>query len=216
MKPIFPPWSNSVFWLGLALVGATVGLFVGLPFAWVRTPYVTGEMTEVDQPVKFDHRHHAKDDGLDCLYCHSNAKKSPYAGVPSTETCMNCHSQVWTRSPEVRPVRDSFISGAPIRWQRVHRLPDFVFFDHSIHLAKGVGCVSCHGRVDEMAELYQVESLQMSWCLRCHRAPENFLRPPDRVTDMTWTPDRPQAVVGREIKAKLDVNPPTDCTGCHR
>ncbi len=129
---------------------------------------------------------------------------------------MNCHSQIWTRSPEVLPVRASYFEGTPIRWQRVHRLPGFVYFNHSIHLAKGVGCVSCHGRVDTMPQVLQVAPLSMAWCLDCHRQPEAFLRPPDRVADMEYVPSRPQEVVGREIKERLHVKPATECTGCHR
>ena len=216
MRPLFPTWSNTVYWLCLAGGVVSVLGIVTLPMIWVRSPYVTGQQDPVDQPVKFDHRHHARDDGINCLYCHSNAEKSPYAGIPPTELCMNCHSQVWTRSPEVAPVRASYFENTPIHWQRVHRLPDYVYFNHAIHLKKGVGCVSCHGRVDRMPQVFQVESLQMSWCLTCHRNPADFLRPPEHVADMDWRPDRPQAEIGRELKERLDVNPPTDCTGCHR
>jgi hypothetical protein len=216
VKPLFPAWGNSVLWLSLVLLGAGVIGFIAFLMIWARTPYSTGQEDPIDQPVKFDHRHHARDDGISCLYCHGSAQKSPYAGVPPTELCMNCHSQVWTRSPEVLPVRASYFEGTPIHWQRVHSLPGFVYFDHSIHVAKGVGCVSCHGRIDQMAQVLQVESLSMGWCLDCHRNPEAHLRPPEHVADMDWVPDRPQTVIGPEIKEQLHVNPTTDCTGCHR
>jgi hypothetical protein len=169
------------------------------------------------QPIKFDHRHHVRDDGIDCLYCHGAAMHGAYAGVPATSVCMNCHSQVWPASPELRRLRDSYFDHKPIVWQRVNNLPLHVFFNHSIHLAKGVGCVTCHGRVDLMGQVYQAESLLMGWCLDCHRHPTGHLRPPDKVTDMEWTPSpRTQDEVGREIQEKLHVRPPTDCTGCHR
>jgi hypothetical protein len=169
-----------------------------------------------DQPVKFDHRHHVRDDGINCLYCHYTAETTAFAGIPPTSLCMNCHNQVWTQSPELAVVRASYFDDTAMHWSRVNSLPDHVFFNHSIHLAKGVGCASCHGRVDEMGQVYQVERLSMSWCLDCHRSPERFLRPKDEVTDMQWQPTRPQEIVGAEIRDQLHVAPTTDCTGCHR
>jgi hypothetical protein len=179
----------------------------------VRTPYVTGEGAPIDQPVKFDHRHHVADDGIDCLYCHENATRSPHAGVPPTTRCMGCHSQIWVGSPEVEPVRTSFFEGRPIPWQRVNNLPKFVFFDHSVHLAKGVGCVECHGRVDQMAAVTQAEQLSMSWCLGCHRDPTPHIRPPDRVTDMDY---EAPLQIRRAIARELGVETLTNCSNCHR
>jgi hypothetical protein len=190
--------------------------FVTLLWVLARTPYFTGEGDPKEQPVKFDHRHHVRDDGIDCLYCHYAARTSPHAGVPAASLCMNCHSQIWTSSPELSAVRSSYFANTAIRWERVNSVPDFVFFNHSIHVAKGVGCVTCHGRVDEMAVVYQAERLSMSFCLDCHRDPERFLRPPEAITAMSWTPARPQAEIGRELKEQLAVHPTTDCTGCHR
>ena len=213
---LFPEWSNSVLWLAMGLVGAAV---VGTPLVLmvlVRSPYFTAQSEPVTQPVKFDHRHHANDDGIPCLYCHGDADRSAHAGVPATSLCMGCHSQIWTRSPEVAPVRASYFDRKPIAWNRVNRLPDFVFFNHSIHVAKGVGCVTCHGRVDLMGEVHPQEPLLMSWCLDCHRAPEKYLRPRDRVTDMTWRPAGSQLASGRELVRRYDVAPTTDCSGCHR
>lgn len=216
MAALFPRWSDSVLWLGIAVALAAV---VGLPLflmAWVRTPYATGQYDPVEQPVEFDHRHHVVDDGIDCRYCHDLVDRSPFAGVPPTARCMNCHSQIWNTSPLLRPVWDSYFGDRPIRWVRVHRLPDFVFFDHAAHVNKGVGCESCHGRVDQMASVYQVAPLTMAWCLECHRAPERFLRPVEHVTTMGWHPDRPQRELGLEIKRRYEVRELTHCTACHR
>lgn len=200
--------------MGLAAIG--VASAFAFLLVYVRSPYATGQHNPPGQPVKFDHRHHVRDDGIPCLYCHDGAERGAYAGVPPTSLCMNCHSQVWTRSPEVAPVRASYFDDRPIAWARVNVLPDFVFFNHSIHVAKGVGCVSCHGRVDLMAEVHQEESLSMGFCLKCHRHPEDRLRPRDRVTDMEWKPDVPQATLGHRLVAEYGVKPTTDCTGCHR
>lgn len=138
------------------------------------------------QPVQFSHRHHVGDDGIDCRYCHTSVEKSDSAGMPSTYTCMSCHSQLWSDSPELAKVRESFRTGRPIEWVRVHDLPDFAYFNHSIHVKKGVSCVSCHGRVDDNAQMFKEHGLTMEWCLRCHRAPENHLRPKEHVFDMAW------------------------------
>jgi cytochrome c7-like protein len=216
LEPLFPAWSNSIFrfTLGAALIGVLA--IPCLAMAWVRTPYMTGRGNPVIQPIKFDHRHHVRDDGIDCLYCHSGATRSAYAGIPTVSLCMNCHSQIWTSSPELTQLREAYFANTPIEWIRVHNLPRHVFFNHSIHLAKGVGCVTCHGRVDLMPQVYQEETLLMQWCLDCHRNPEENLRPREEVTNMDWKPSRPQADVGREIRAQLDVHPTTDCTSCHR
>src|SRR5262249_39620084 len=154
------------------------------PFVYVRTPYSDNREFPVDQPMQFDHRHHVKDDGIDCRYCHGDAERSSYAGIPATEVCMGCHSEVWSGSPMLEPLRRSWFSGKPIPWNRVHKLPDFVYFNHAVHLKKGVGCASCHGRVDQMALAYPVFSLTMGWCLDCHRNPAPHLRPPEEITNM--------------------------------
>ena len=159
--------------LGLVLVGAPIGLV-----AWARTPYATGQDEQVAQPVKFDHRHHVGDAKIACLYCHDGATRSSHAGIPATSVCMGCHAQVWTQSPELALVRDSWFDGKPIHWNRVNALPDHVFFDHSAHLAKGVACTKCHGAVEEMAQVRQAQPLTMSWCIDCHR--ENAVPQGDR------------------------------------
>src|SRR5437660_2869412 len=137
-----------------------------------------------EQPVQLSHKHHVGDDGIDCRYCHTSVEKSAFAGVPPTETCMTCHSQIWTESPLLAPVRESYRTGRPIQWQRVHDLPDFVYFNHSIHIKKGIGCVSCHGRIDEMPITRKHQTLSMRWCLSCHRSPEKNMRPHEKVFDL--------------------------------
>jgi hypothetical protein len=216
MRALFPPWSDTVF--RICLVVASGGV-VGVPVAmmlWVRTPYVTKQGTPVEQPVAFDHRHHVRDDGVDCLYCHYEATRSKYAGVPPTAVCMNCHSQVWQESARLAPVRASWFEDRPLRWRRVHQLPQFVYFDHSAHVSHGVGCAECHGRVDLMGEVYAVAPLTMQWCLDCHTDPAPHLRPNSEVTNMEWVPDRPRREIGDAILRELHVDPPVSCTGCHR
>jgi hypothetical protein len=200
-------------------LGVVALILIGPPLFlmwWVRTPYVTGQFSQVTQPIPFDHRHHVVDDGIDCLYCHEDAERSPHAGVPATELCLNCHSQIWNSSPALELVWQSRRDDRPIAWQRVTFLPDFVFFNHAIHVRKGVGCETCHGRVDEMARVYQAAPLTMGWCLDCHRAPQRYLRPLDAVTVMGYQPPRPQADMGRDLAAKNGVRSITNCTTCHR
>lgn len=213
---LFPPYANQLLWIGIGAIGAAI---VGIPttmIAWARTAYATGKDHPSEQPIKFDHRHHVRDDGITCVYCHKSAFDGPSAGIPATALCMNCHSQVWTHSPELSAVRRSYFDDEPIHWRRVNRLPDFVFFDHSAHVNHGVGCVSCHGRVDLMPEVYAAAPLTMRWCLDCHREPEKHLRPLDQVTNMAWRSERPQLEVGRELRAALGVRSLTHCTTCHR
>ncbi len=216
MKPLFSPAADTLFRIVLFL--ALLGL-VGCPtmmMVWVRTPYVTKEGDPVAQPIQFDHRHHVRDDGIDCFYCHYEATRSKYAGAPPTAVCMNCHSQVWPRAERLGLVRASWFGDRPLRWRRVHQLPGFVYFDHSAHVTHGVGCVECHGRVDLMGQVYPVASLTMKWCLDCHRNPAPHLRPLDQITNMEWKPDGSREAVGAGIQEKLHVQPPVDCTGCHR
>jgi hypothetical protein len=216
MAALFPKWSNTVFWIVTVL---TLALLLGgtaFLMAWVRTPQITGQYDPLPQPIDFDHRHHVADDGIDCRYCHDLVDRSPFAGVPPTERCMNCHNQIWNTSPLLEPVWSSYFTNTPIAWVRVHILPDFVYFSHQIHVNKGIGCESCHGRVDRMARVYQAEKLQMGWCLDCHRNPQNHLRPLDAITAMGWVPPRPQEEIGRELMEKYRVRRLVSCTTCHR
>ena len=194
--------------------------FIAL-FAWIfstllRSSYATGQGIVLKQPIPFSHDHHVAGLGIDCRYCHSSVEVSASAGMPPTETCMNCHRQIWTNADMLAPVRSSFATGTPIQWQRVHDLPDFVYFNHSAHVQRGVSCVECHGRVDKMEVVYQAQPLSMGWCLDCHRNPEPSLRPVDQVTNMSWQPEGDRAELGRKLRAALNLNPSQDCSTCHR
>ncbi len=216
MRALFPPWSDTLFRLCLVLAALGVASIPVSAMLWVRTPYVTGVGHPVDQPIAFDHRHHVRDEGIDCLYCHYDATRSKAAGVPPTSVCMNCHSQVWPQAERLAPVRASFLEDRPIRWRRVHQLAQFVYFDHSAHVSHGVGCVECHGRVDTMAAVYPTSPLTMEWCIDCHRDPAPHLRPQSEITNMEWTPEKPRRTIGDEIRAELQIAPPVNCSGCHR
>jgi len=170
---VFPPSANAIFWVAIAAMGGTVLATPVVLIAWARSPYATGQNDPPEQPVKFDHRHHVTDNAIDCEYCHTEVRRSRFGGIPATSTCMGCHAQIWTASPELEPVRRSAFEGTPIHWNRVHAMPDFVFFDHSAHVNNGVTCVTCHGHVERMPQVYQVEPLTMRWCLDCHRNEEH-------------------------------------------
>lgn len=201
----------------VAVPGTALASLVSL-FIVVRSPLGTFRQAPLLQPIQFDHRHHVGDDAIDCRYCHTTVEKSSTAGYPSTATCMRCHEQIWNRSGILAPLRAAHAEDRPIPWTRVHELPWFVYFDHSIHVNKGIGCVECHGRVDRMAAVMQVAPLTMSWCLECHQNPVPHLRPPDEVTSMTW--EAPPGAQGDALRARLarelDVHPRTDCVTCHR
>jgi hypothetical protein len=168
------------------------------------------------QPVAYSHKLHAGNLGMDCRYCHSSAELSAQAAIPATETCMNCHARVRKDSPRLQAVRESYATNRPIPWVRVHDLPDYVYFNHSAHVNAGVSCVSCHGRVDQMVEVKQVQPLTMAWCLDCHRDPAAHIRPKELVTRLDWTPPGDAAEIGRALIAKHGIKPPTNCSGCHR
>lgn len=216
MAAPFPTWSNN---LARVAIAAALLLVLAVPVAlmgWVRSPWNTGEGRAPIQPVPFDHRHHVVDDGIDCLYCHSLAERSPHAGVPGAGVCMNCHGQIWNQSPVLEPVRESYFRSLPIAWQKVYSLPDFVYFNHAAHLANGVGCESCHGRVDRQARVAQVAPLTMGWCLECHRDPAPNLRPRAEITTMGWSFGGDRDSLGSALMAAYDVKRLTDCTTCHR
>jgi hypothetical protein len=196
-----------------------VGFILYLLLEVNRSDYVTGAFNAKEQPVQFSHKHHVGDAGVDCRYCHTSVEKSSSAGIPPSKTCMNCHSQLWTESPYLEPVRASFKNNKPLRWTRVHDLPDFVYFNHSIHVNKGVGCETCHGRVDRMPLMMQVSSLNMEWCLECHRNPEKNLRPLSEIYTMGYKPTGDAVEQGKQL-AKLyniqSTNLLTSCSTCHR
>jgi Zn ribbon nucleic-acid-binding protein len=166
--------------------------------------------------VPFSHEHHVGGLGIDCRYCHTSVENSSFANIPPTKTCMNCHSQIWNRAPMLERVRESFRSDTSIRWIRVHDLPDYVYFNHSIHVAKGVGCTTCHGQVNKMPLMWQENSLQMSWCLDCHRHPERFVRPKSEVFSVSWQPPPNQVEMGRELVKEYNIQSLTSCSTCHR
>jgi hypothetical protein len=180
----------------------------------VRSPYATNQGLALVQPVPFSHQHHVGGLGIDCRYCHTSVEKSNFAGIPPTQTCMNCHAQIWTSAEMLAPVRNSFSTNTPIRWERVHRLPDFVHFNHSIHINKGVGCASCHGRIDKMNLTYQASPLTMEWCLDCHRAPEKYVRPRDQVFNMAYVA-KDQKKDGPELVRAYNIQKLTSCSTCH-
>jgi hypothetical protein len=169
-----------------------------------------------EQPVMFSHKHHVDGLGIDCRYCHTSVEVSSSAGIPPTHTCMSCHSQVWTSAPILEPVRESYRTGKPLQWVRVHDLPDFVYFNHSIHVKKGVGCTTCHGQVDQMPLIMQANTLFMGWCLDCHRNPENYVRPREEVFNVNWAPPRDQEELGRKLVEEYQIKSRTNCSTCHR
>ncbi len=220
MPQVFHPSMNTISRVsifGAVFILAAVG---ALLYVFVRSPYVTEAGVVRVQPVPFSHKHHIGDDGIDCRYCHISVEDSSFAGIPSTKICMNCHSQLWADSPMLQPVRESYETGQPLQWTRVHDLPDYVYFDHSIHIHKGISCVRCHGQVDEMPLMWREHTLLMEWCLDCHRRPEENLRPREEVFNMDW-----QAASGDEEAEKFDprqlaidyhVQSKMNCTTCHR
>lgn len=216
MPPLFSPRADrrlrlAVFAGGSLALAALAALMIG-----VRMPEATGQWQPVEQPLQFDHRHHVNDDGIDCRYCHYAVDRSPYAGVPASSLCMGCHAQIWSRSTALAPLRESYFAGRPIVWNRVHVLPGYVYFNHAVHVKKGVGCAECHGRVDEMALIFQEKTLTMGWCLECHRDPEPHLRPPDKITDMAWRAEGDRRELGRRLARELGVRARTTCSTCHR
>ena len=194
----------------VALVGAVIG------FTYFGSPKFTDVGYRPEQPVQYSHKLHADDLGIDCRYCHVGVELSSKAIIPPTQTCMNCHILIKPDSKLLEPVHESWGNNTAIEWIRVHKVPDYAFFDHSAHVTRGVGCASCHGRVDQMEEVMLVEPLSMGWCLDCHRNPDAHLRPLDKVTQMDWTAPENQLQLAEKIKKERHINPPTDCTGCHR
>jgi hypothetical protein len=216
MTALFPRWANTV--VRATLVAGACGV-VGVPvalMAWVRTPNATRRYQPVAQPIAFDHRIHVTGQRIDCRYCHFSVERAATAGIPASSACVACHSDTWMRSKDLALVRVSVATGQPIRWNRVNALPDFVYFNHAIHVDKGIGCESCHGRVDRMGVVYQAAPLTMSWCLECHRDPASQLRPVSEITTMGWTPPAPQRQLGDALVRENNVRSLTTCTTCHR
>ena len=216
MPALFSRTASTAFRIALGIgAGAAIAVPVLLMF-WVRTPPVTGQHDAPTQPVAFSHLIHAGDLQIDCRYCHTDVERAATAGMPATQVCVPCHQPVWYRGPMFAAVRQSLDSNRPIQWKRVNDLPDYVFFNHAIHVTKGVPCQSCHGRVDRMSRVAQTAPLTMGWCLDCHRNPAPHLRPRTEVTAMGWKPAVPQARLGPELMRAYHVRSVTDCSACHR
>ncbi len=219
MAQVFHRAANNVAKISIivAIVLAGVAGFVYTQI--IRSSYLTGRYVEKQQPVQFSHKHHVGDDGIDCRYCHTAVETSSSAGIPPTQTCMNCHTEIWSDSPYLEPVRASFRENKPIEWERVHDLPEYAYFNHSIHIAKGVGCSTCHGQIDNMPAVYQENTLQMEWCLACHREPENFIRPKSEIYNMQWQDRDLMAQERTNLKADYKIRSKemlTSCSTCHR
>jgi Cytochrome c7 and related cytochrome c len=216
MAQIFHPSANTI--ARVSIFGALffVAGFLLLLAAVNRSPWVTGAGVAREQPIQFSHERHVAGNGIDCRYCHWAVESSSFAGIPPTRTCMNCHSQIFANSPFLAPVRESFRSGRSIAWTRVNDLPDFVYFDHGIHVHKGIGCTTCHGPVDRMPLMRQEASLQMEWCLECHREPERYVRPRAAVFSVDYVVPRNQLELGARLVAEYRIEKLTSCSTCHR
>ncbi len=218
MAQVFPRsanWASKASILAALLIVASI---LGVVLNINRIDYVSMVDVAIDQPVHFSHKHHVTGMGIDCRYCHTTVEVSAFAGVPPTETCMTCHSQIWTEAPILEPVRASFRDNKPIEWNRVHDLPDFVYFNHSIHVSQGIGCQSCHGQVDQMPLMKKAHTLNMEWCLDCHRDPAQFIRPREQVFNMNYEYPANQETLGKSLVADYDVQTSqlTNCSICHR
>lgn len=217
----FPRWTDS-FRPILGLAAVLIPTFLVVVFAYGASAENLNTGYAPEQPVPFSHRIHAGQLGMDCRYCHSTVEDGAMAAVPPTSTCVNCHAQVEGKvsvrpdSTQLAPIAHSFETGEPVEWVRVHDLPEYVYFNHSAHLSAGVGCVECHGRVDTMERVTQVEPLSMGWCLECHRDPDARLRPREFVTDMNWSTDEDRVELGKRLREQNDIDPRTDCSTCHR
>lgn len=215
MAQILPPWINRLP-LAVAVGGLVVPVVaIGAIWYWFSPKFTDAGYRPI-QPVPYSHKLHVGELGLDCRYCHASVEVSPVSNVPPTSVCMNCHRLVKRDSPLLEPIRDSAATGHPMRWVRVHKLPDYAYFNHKAHVAAGIGCVSCHGRIDEMEVVTQMEPLSMSWCLDCHRNPGPNRRPVSEVTNMKWSPPKDASALAAKLQEERPVHPPVECSGCHR
>ncbi len=214
----FPRWTNLALPF-MIVAGTTTPLYFAIVVAYGFSPQATDVGYMPEQPIPFSHKVHAGELGLDCRYCHNTVEETQHAAIPPTQTCMNCHAQLHPQSPKLQPLFESYETGMPIEWVRVHDLPQYAYFNHSAHVTRGVSCVECHGRVDTMDVIYQHETLSMGWCLNCHRNPDPHVRNPDLVTQLEWGIDMSDAekiahsIKWREIN---NLNPSQDCSTCHR
>lgn len=218
MAQIFHPSTKVVSKASIIIALLILSILLWVAYEMQHSAYFSGEDEALEQRVPFSHDHHVSGLGIDCRYCHTSLSQSSYAEIPPTHTCMSCHSQVWTNSPLLAPVRSSYAANRPLMWVKVNDVPDFVYFNHGIHVEQGVGCVTCHGRVDKMPLARREQSFFMAWCLDCHREPEKFLRPRSEVFNMTYTPKEPQAILGARLVKEYNINVAQleDCSICHR
>jgi cytochrome c7-like protein len=219
MSQIFHRYTNIYSRLSLLALLTFVTLLGGVVAMLNWSGYNTNQYAYVEQPIQFSHAHHVGGMGIDCRYCHTSVEESAFANIPPTKTCMNCHSQIWTNAPILEPVRTSFRENRALHWTRVNDLPDFVYFNHSIHVRKGVGCATCHGPVDRMPLMYQDATLMMSWCLDCHRNPAKYIRPREQVFNMAWQPPADDPDIGERLVKEYkiaSVQQLTSCSTCHR
>ncbi len=217
MANVFPRWTNALP-LQIIIVLVILGTVLTAGVTYYFTPKYSRVGYMPKQPVAYDHSLHVGQLGLDCRYCHTFVDRSEHANIPDTGTCMSCHNQIKQESPALSPVRESYASGLPIEWVRIHRTPDYVFFNHAVHVNRGISCVECHGKVNEMEVVRQVQSFSMTFCLECHRNPEKFIRPLDKVYDLNWSAAHglAQREIGKRLVHDWKVNPPQSCSGCHR
>jgi menaquinone reductase, multiheme cytochrome c subunit len=211
----FPPWIDRTRPLAGALLAIVPVYVIWLVYYW-GSPQTTAVGYSPVQPVPYSHAMHAGQLGIDCRYCHNTVEWAAFAAVPPTATCLNCHATITPTSVKLLAIRESAASGDPVHWVKVHDLPDYVYFDHSAHVSRGVGCFSCHGRVDKMEQVTQVYTLSMGWCLECHRNPDAQLRPQELITKMDWIPNEKPEVLGAKLRKENNINPSTDCSTCHR
>ncbi|RMD93312.1 MAG: cytochrome C [Calditrichaeota bacterium] len=215
MAQLFPKWTNKLPLIlavsSLVLVSGIVGFFW-----YYGSPWYTDVGYRPKQPVPYSHKLHAGDLGIDCRYCHNFVEVSAEANIPPTQTCMNCHTLILPESKKLLPIRESWATGKPMQWIRIHKLPDYAYFDHSAHLRAGVGCSDCHGRIDQMEVVEQVKPLSMGWCLDCHRNPDMHLRPLSEITNMKWIPPKDQLEFAARVKRERHISPPENCSACHR
>jgi len=219
MAQIFHRSANLIARFSVLALVVLANLALAVVLILARSPYTTNQRVVRVQPVQFSHKHHVGDDGIDCRYCHTSVENSAYAGIPPTKTCMNCHSVLFNNAAYLEPVRESYRTDQSIDWVKVHRLADYVYFNHSIHINKGIGCSTCHGQVNEMPLLFQASALNMEWCLDCHRNPAKNVRPRDQVFNMEWKAPANQEEVGKKLVAEYKirtVSELTSCSTCHR
>jgi hypothetical protein len=216
MAQLFHRSTNTIARVSIVTAVISAALLLWLADALYRSSYFTDVGIPREQVVPFSHKHHVNGLGLDCRYCHTSVEQSAFAGIPPTETCMTCHSQIWGDSPMLEPVRESYRTNTSLRWNRVHDLPDYVYFDHSVHVQNGIGCTSCHGQVDQMPLVWREASLYMEWCLECHRAPERFVRPKGEVFSVSWQAPSDQIEQGKRLVREYEIESSTDCSTCHR